>query len=186
METMNAKKIIEKIKILSQNYFFNKNLTNNYKYKYHAFEDLDEFLSGFNYTGEENISIEDISELILFMENIFELDRLNDEEYIEIIKEIKQIDLSLLSMRLKLLIPQFIPSNIIQSGNIEDLKIGSVLTIGDDVYKVRSEKINKTSKGYEIVVQSILKGEFSYVNNIYIDINNKCFFNIGIINEENL
>ena len=93
----------------------------------------------------------------------------------------KEIELNIICLKLKMEYKDFIELQSIEKNNICKIKTGNVLSIGDEIYLVKRE-LKKTSKGYEILVELLLSGTFSYVNSIYVDIKNEGFFVLGNIN----
>lgn len=143
------------------------------------FQDLKEFLE--DNKNEKDLIINNIDDILLFIENGFDLHHLDDENFVKIYNQLKEIELNIICLKLKMEYKDFIESQSIEKNNICKIKTGNVLSIGDEIYLVKRE-LKKTSKGYEILVELLLSGTFSYVNSIYVDIKNEGFFVLGNIN----
>ena len=86
----------------------------------------------------------------------------------------------MLCLKLKSEYPRFSAYEEFIRKTLSEIQIGNVVFMGEEVYLIKKGG-KKTSKGYEIQVELLLSGTFSYVNSVYIDIRHDGIFVLGNI-----
>lgn len=142
-------------------------------------EDFKEFIEGAK--EKKDIVSNNIDDILLFIETGFDLSFLDNDNFLIVYEKLKEIELNIVLMKLIAEYEAFAPCKNLEKKNICSIEEGNVIYIGEEVYLVK-RCAKRTSKGYELLVELLLSGTFSYINSIYVDIKNEGFFLFGNIN----
>lgn len=158
-------------------YILNKEKTNDVIYNNKKLEELKEYVD----MNNENFIYDNFEDVIMFLETAFNFDILNDDEYESVFKKIKEVQLNFFARKLSATNKE---SEIFKEfiiGDISKIKKGIVFYFNDEIYLAKNSPI-KTSRGYQITTTLVFENNYNFANNIYIELNNKSFIIIGMLN----
>lgn len=155
-------------------YILNKEKSNNVEYNIKKMEELQEYVN----FEDQNFIQNSFEDLIMFLETVFDFDKLTTEEYERLINKIKEIEMNFFAHQLVFKFRDFSVYDVFQEGEISIIKENSVFYVDDEVYIAKSN-VKKTSKGYQITASLLFENNYKFTNNIYIEKKDKSFIILG-------